>query len=221
MIKQKEILRCPWCERNSVMQKYHDTEWGIPLHDDRKLFEFIVLDTFQAGLSWNAVLQKRNNFEKAFDNFNAKKIAAYDQKKIDALLLDAGIIRNKLKIKAFYDRDAMVYSRTKQTLKGYLNQKARHTQTSFHYLLSRRIIMAVWHLLNLLMLASLFLTFTNIDFIWLFITKMTTDTILLLYTKEKSGYRFNIIEIIYLDIVYEIFIIINFFNAIFRKIEWK
>lgn len=82
------------------MRKYHDEEWGVPLHDDDKLFEFIVLDTFQAGLSWNAVLQKRNNFEKAFDNFNAKKISKYDEKKIALLLSDAGIIRNKLKVRA-------------------------------------------------------------------------------------------------------------------------
>ncbi len=82
------------------MIKYHDEEWGVPIHDDQKLFEFIVLDTFQAGLSWNAVLQKRENFRKAFDQFNALKISKYDENKIAALLLNAGIIRNKLKVRA-------------------------------------------------------------------------------------------------------------------------
>jgi DNA-3-methyladenine glycosylase I len=80
------------------MNEYHDTEWGIPLHDDKKLFEFMVLDAFQAGLSWSTVLKKRKNFQKAFDNFNIDKIAKYNAKKISKLLTDEGIIRNRLKI---------------------------------------------------------------------------------------------------------------------------
>jgi DNA-3-methyladenine glycosylase I len=82
------------------MIAYHDTEWGLPLHDDRKLFEFLVLDAFQAGLSWSTILNKRENFRKAFDNFDPVKIARYKQTKIDRLLSDAGIIRNRLKIAA-------------------------------------------------------------------------------------------------------------------------
>jgi DNA-3-methyladenine glycosylase I len=82
------------------MIKYHDEEWGVPLHDDRKLFEFIILDAFQAGLSWKTILYKRKNFEKAFDNFDYNKIAKYKEAKINKLLNDAGIIRNKLKIHA-------------------------------------------------------------------------------------------------------------------------
>jgi len=78
--------------------KYHDEEWGVPIHDDRKLFEFMVLDTFQAGLSWSTILNKRENFKKAFDNFQPEKIARYSDKKIQKLLNDEGIIRNKLKI---------------------------------------------------------------------------------------------------------------------------
>lgn len=77
---------------------YHDTEWGVPVHEDQKLFEFLVLDAFQAGLSWSTILNKRENFRKAFDKFDFVKIAKYDQKKIDELLHDEGIIRNKLKI---------------------------------------------------------------------------------------------------------------------------
>ena len=80
------------------MIEYHDKEWGTPLHDDRKLFEYMVLDAFQAGLSWNTIINKRRNFEKAFDNFQPEKVARYTEKKIQKLLNDAGIIRNKLKI---------------------------------------------------------------------------------------------------------------------------
>lgn len=91
---------CEWPAGDTLMQKYHDTEWGVPLHDDKKLFEFIVLDTFQAGLSWKTVLHKRENFSKAFDDFNPEIIAGYKEDKINLLLQDAGIIRNKMKIKA-------------------------------------------------------------------------------------------------------------------------
>ncbi len=80
------------------MLAYHDTEWGVPCRDDQKLFEYVVLDTFQAGLSWQIIINKRENFRRAFDNFNAEKIASYSDAKISKLLLDAGIIRNKLKI---------------------------------------------------------------------------------------------------------------------------
>jgi len=94
----KPISRCPWPSDDPLMIAYHDKEWGVPLHDDQKLFEFMVLDCFQAGLSWRTVLHKRENFRKAFDNFDYRKIAKYDQQKIDSLLQDAGIIRNKAKI---------------------------------------------------------------------------------------------------------------------------
>jgi len=97
---KKEIIRCPWCLSTELLKEYHDTEWGVPVHDDRKHFEFIVLDSFQAGLSWSTILNKRENFRKAFDEFDPVKISRYTQKKIDKLLNDAGIIRNKLKIHA-------------------------------------------------------------------------------------------------------------------------
>jgi len=92
--------RCPWSGTDPLYVKYHDTEWGVPLHDDPKLFEFLLLDGFQAGLSWITILKKRSRYRKAFDNFKAKKIAAYDSDKVKALLSDKGIIRNKLKIEA-------------------------------------------------------------------------------------------------------------------------
>jgi DNA-3-methyladenine glycosylase I len=96
----KEITRCPWPSGDTLMMEYHDKEWGVPVHDDRKLFEFIILDTFQAGLSWKTVLHKRENFRRALDNFEAVKIAKYSEKKVQSLLQDEGIIRNQLKIRA-------------------------------------------------------------------------------------------------------------------------
>lgn len=92
--------RCAWCGNDPLYVEYHDTEWGVPIFDDDKLFEFLILETFQAGLSWITVLRKRENFRRAFDHFDYKKIARYDEKKFDSLLQDEGIIRNKLKIKA-------------------------------------------------------------------------------------------------------------------------
>ena len=91
--------RCSWATHPLEIE-YHDTEWGVPVHDDRKHFEFLLLDTFQAGLSWLTILKKRENFRKAFDNFNPEVIVSYGEKKIHELLSDAGIIRNKLKISA-------------------------------------------------------------------------------------------------------------------------
>ncbi|MFH4963523.1 DNA-3-methyladenine glycosylase I [Gaetbulibacter sp. M235] len=95
-----EKHRCGWCIGDALYENYHDFEWGVPVFDDDTLFEFLILETFQAGLSWITILRKRENFRKAFDNFDYKKIATYQQDKIDSLLQDAGIIRNKLKIQA-------------------------------------------------------------------------------------------------------------------------
>ena len=95
-----EKHRCGWCVGDSLYEAYHDEEWGVPVYDDDTLFEFLILETFQAGLSWITILRKRENFRKAFDGFDYKKVAKYNQKKIDSLLEDAGIIRNKLKIHA-------------------------------------------------------------------------------------------------------------------------
>lgn len=96
----KILKRCGWHSNDELMIRYHDEEWGIPQHDDNKLFEYIVLDAFQAGLSWKTILHKRENFRKAFDNFDPKKIAKYSEKKFEKLMNDAGIIRNGLKIRA-------------------------------------------------------------------------------------------------------------------------
>ena len=92
--------RCDWCGNDPLYVEYHDNEWGVPVFDDDKLFEFLILETFQAGLSWITILKKRENFRTAFDGFNYKKIATYNEVKFNELLQNKGIIRNKLKIKA-------------------------------------------------------------------------------------------------------------------------
>lgn len=92
--------RCPWTGTDPLMIEYHDHEWGVPVHNDRKIFEFMVLDAFQAGLSWVTILHKRENFRAALDNFDPEKIAKYNHDKINNLLQDAGIIRNKAKVNA-------------------------------------------------------------------------------------------------------------------------
>ncbi|WP_405200321.1 DNA-3-methyladenine glycosylase I [Christiangramia sp. LLG6405-1] len=95
-----ELKRCGWCEGDALYEAYHDQEWGVPVLDDHNLFEFLSLETFQAGLSWITVLRKRQNFREAFDDFDYRKIALYDEPKITELMENAGIIRNQLKIRA-------------------------------------------------------------------------------------------------------------------------
>ena len=96
---KKEIVRCPW-PSNDLSIRYHDLEWGVPVHDDRLLFEYLILEGAQAGLSWQTVLNKRENYRAAFDNFDAEKIARYGEKQTARLLANEGIIRNRLKIAA-------------------------------------------------------------------------------------------------------------------------
>lgn len=95
-----EKTRCSWCGNDPLYIEYHDTEWGVPVKEDALFFEFLVLEGFQAGLSWITILRKRENFRKAFDNFDYQKIAQYEDAKIESLQNDSGIIRNKLKIKS-------------------------------------------------------------------------------------------------------------------------
>jgi len=94
------VNRCKWADYNDLMREYHDKEWGTPQHDDRILYELLILEGMQAGLSWNTVLQKRANFRKAFDNFDYNKIIKYSEKKIEELMQNEGIIRNRLKIQS-------------------------------------------------------------------------------------------------------------------------
>jgi DNA-3-methyladenine glycosylase I len=94
---QNKLIRCDWA-RSEAMIRYHDEEWGVPVHDDRTLFEFLILEGAQAGLSWETILNKRENYRSAFDNFEAERVARYDRRKIARLLKDPGIVRNRLKV---------------------------------------------------------------------------------------------------------------------------
>lgn len=94
------MKRCDWCLKNDLYIEYHDTEWGVPVHDDQLLFEFLLLEGVQAGLSWLTVLRKRENYRQAYDNFDPVKVAAYDDAKLQELLQNEGIIRNRLKVAA-------------------------------------------------------------------------------------------------------------------------
>ena len=99
-MNNKKPRKCNWCIGNQIYENYHDYEWGVPVHDDNKHFEFIILDGAQAGLSWLTVLKKRENYRAAFDNFNPDKIALYDENKIEELMHNKGIIRNRQKIRS-------------------------------------------------------------------------------------------------------------------------
>jgi len=96
----KSLTRCLWGGGDELMTRYHDEEWGVPVHDDRTLFEFLILEGAQAGLSWKTILRKREQYRKAFDNFDPRKIARYDRRKVQALMRDPGIVRNRLKVAA-------------------------------------------------------------------------------------------------------------------------
>ncbi|SDB64374.1 DNA-3-methyladenine glycosylase I [Flavobacteriaceae bacterium MAR_2010_188] len=99
-MEENDKHRCGWCKGDELYETYHDQEWGVPVYEDDKIFEFLILETFQAGLSWITILRKRENFREAFDNFDYKKIADYDEEKYEELIQNAGIIRNKLKIRS-------------------------------------------------------------------------------------------------------------------------
>jgi len=111
------MRRCQWAT-SDLSIAYHDQEWGVPLHDDRQLFEFLILEGAQAGLSWNTILQKRGNYRKAFDRFDPSKVARYDARKIAALLENPGIVRNRLKIAAAV-QNAQAFLRVQDELGGF------------------------------------------------------------------------------------------------------
>jgi DNA-3-methyladenine glycosylase I len=114
--------RCWWCGDDELYQDYHDLEWGVPVHDDRLLFEFLCLEGAQAGLSWITILRKRENYRRVFDNFDADKIARYQDEKIAALLQDPGIVRNRLKVNGFVKNARALLELREQgtTLDAYL-----------------------------------------------------------------------------------------------------
>jgi DNA-3-methyladenine glycosylase I len=119
----EQIKRCDWATSDLLYQHYHDEEWGVPVHDDRLLFEFLILEGMQAGLSWFTILKKREAFRECFDNFEAKKIAVYDQHKINTLMQDVRIIRNALKIQsAITNAQAFLALTKQQSFADYLWQ---------------------------------------------------------------------------------------------------
>jgi DNA-3-methyladenine glycosylase I len=111
------VTRCPWA-RDDLARRYHDEEWGVPLHDQHRLFEFIVLEGAQAGLSWETILRKRDNYRAAFDNFDPEKVARYDKRRIEQLLKNTGIVRNRLKI-ASSVQNARAFLNVKQELGSF------------------------------------------------------------------------------------------------------
>lgn len=124
-----QIVRCSWADSNERMSKYHDREWGVPLHEDEKLFEMLCLEGAQAGLSWQTILNKRAHYREVFDGFDAEKMAQYDANKIASLLSDPGIVRNRLKVNAFIV-NAQQYLRIKKewgTFDRYIWQFVQHT----------------------------------------------------------------------------------------------
>ena len=129
------MKRCDWVGESKEMRLYHDTEWGRPEHNDQKLFEFLVLDTFQAGLSWSIILSKRKNFKKAFNNYNLSKIANYGRGEVNQLLKDTGIVRNKLKILATIENAKAVLAVQKEfgSYDKYLwsFQNGKHQQNAY------------------------------------------------------------------------------------------
>ncbi len=137
----------------------------------------------------------------------------------DLLLREA--VRNNLKIKAFYSEESLVFSHTPSSLGEYLNQKTRHTQASFYYLLKHKMILGTWYLLNLFMIFSPVLMIINIQFIWVFILRVLTTLVILSMIQGKFGYKFTPLEILWYDIICEVFIMVNFFNALFKKAQWK
>lgn len=134
------LLRCSWSETNKLLMTYHDKEWGVPVHDDRHLFEMLCLEGAQAGLSWQAILARRDNYRRAFDSFDAQKVARYNDEKRAMLLQDEGIIRNRLKVIAFIEnaKAALAMQQEHGSLDAYLwafigNQKltqATHDQAA-------------------------------------------------------------------------------------------
>jgi DNA-3-methyladenine glycosylase I len=118
-MKKNKLIRCTWTADHPLNIEYHDKEWGVPIYDDQKLFEFLILEGAQAGLSWITILKKRENYRQSFDNFNPKKIANYDAKKIEELLKNPGIIRNKLKINATVQNAKIYLQLMKEEKNGF------------------------------------------------------------------------------------------------------
>jgi glycosyltransferase involved in cell wall biosynthesis len=179
--------------------------------------------TFSAaglGIPYSAAARNYGFMKSAFLKIGGYKNTLETAGGDDDLLLREAV-KNKFKIGVITEKDSAVFSYTKSRLKDYLLQKTRHTKTSLYYLPSRKLVLALFHLFNLLLLFSPVLIFINFNFLFPFLIKIFTDTVLVLKTQRRFFYRFRIYEIVYLQVIYELLIIINFFNALFRKTKWK
>ncbi len=172
------------------------------------------------GYPYSAASRSFGFSKKAFEEVQGYKNTIETLSGDDDLLLREAV-KNNLRVGLVTDKNAFVFSTVKETLKEYLAQKSRHTKTSFHYLLKQKIILGVWHLLNLLFFILPVLIFINTAFIVPFLIKIICDEILILSYQKKFSYNFNAVNIFLMQIIYETFIILNFFNALFRRDKWN
>jgi cellulose synthase/poly-beta-1,6-N-acetylglucosamine synthase-like glycosyltransferase len=172
------------------------------------------------GIPYSASARNFGFKRSCFDKINGYKNTTETLSGDDDLLLREAV-KNKMKIGTFLNRGSFVFSSTKKNFKDYFEQRARHTKTSFYYMPARQLGLVSWHLANLLFLFSPFLIFFNRFFILLFLSKIFFDLFIVKSFQKKFGYAFNSIEIIYLQVIYELFLVIHFFNAIFKKEKWK
>ncbi len=172
------------------------------------------------GIPYSASARNFGFRKSAFQKIDGYKNTVETLSGDDDLLLREAV-KNGFKIGAIISKDALVISSAKNAFKEYFIQKSRHTKTSLHYLLRHKIFLGVWHIINIFFLVSIFLSFINSVFIWLFILKILIDTTVILMVQKKFNYKFKFFEIVYLQIFYELFLIVNFLGAIFRKEQWK
>ena len=181
---------------------------------------FLYTNALKLNLPYSASARnfgfRKSSFYKIKGYENTKETLSGDD---DLLIREA--YKNKMRIGYLPDNNATVYSNTKKTVKEYLAQKARHTKTSIYYLPVHKIILGGWHLINLIALFSVVLVFLNSWFVIPFIIKIIIDFIIVKSNEGKSNYKFSVIEIIYLQVIYELLIVVNFINALFRKDKWK
>jgi len=176
--------------------------------------------TANIGLAHSAAARnfgfKKTSFEKVGGYSKTTDTLSGDD---DLLLREA--VKNKLKLGTVTAKGSFVFSKTKETFKDYFNQRARHTQTSFHYLFKHQLMLGLWHVFNLIILFSPILFFLDIYFLLLLPVKLIVDLVVVVFSQNKFGYKFSFLEIIYLQIFYDLFLVIHFFNAKFGRIEWK
>ena len=202
----------PFIQKNSLVNK-------ISCFENLRS-SMLTFSTAKIGISYSASARsfgfKESSFEEIKGYSNTTETLSGDD---DLLLREA--VKNNLKIGTILNKDSFVYSSTKNNFKEYFNQKARHTKTAFYYLPGRQLLLALWHLMNLFFLFSPVLLIFNKLFLLLFITKLLFDFLTVKLLQKKFGYSFNVVEIIYLQIFYELFLLVHFLNALFKRDKWK